>query len=266
MMRTREEILKSVNKPEDRLVLAKLLDKAGFTAKTNKPAHSEFLDPHQASLAERFLSSMDACEYRLFGGFPGAERVIALFYPDFADDDEREEYSETVLKVLEIKPNASESLSHRDYLGALMALGIKREVIGDIIVEEEKCDIVVLSDISGYIASNLFKVGNTGVDLAIIDIMDLSVPAAKAVEIKTTVAALRLDSVCAPAFGISRSRAAEYIKAGRVNLNWEMTQNPDKPVREGDTISLKGKGRAILEKVGGKTRKDRLAINISKLV
>lgn len=278
-MHTREEILKSI-KPEDRLAFAKLLDKAGFTAKTNKPAHSEFLDPHQASLAERFLIFMAACEYRLFGGFPGAERVIALFYPYFMKDDEREEYDDTVLKVLEITPNVSGSLSHRDYLGALMALGIRREVMGDIIVETKKCNIVVLNDISAYIASNLFKVGNIGVNLTILDILDLTGPESgrmgeqltkltaslKAVEIKTTVAALRLDSICAPAFGISRSKAAEFIKAGRVNLNWEMTQNPDKIVREGDTISLKGKGRAILEKVGGKTRKDRLAINISKLV
>jgi RNA-binding protein YlmH len=280
MMHTREEMLRSINKPEDKLVLAKLLDKAGFTAKTNKPAHSEFLDPHQTNLAERFLTSMDTCEYRLFGGFPGAERVIAAFYPDFLNEDEREEYNETILKVLEIKPNASGSLSHRDYLGALMSLGIRREVTGDIIVEAEKCSIVVLNDISAYIASNLFKVGNIGVNMAIIDIIDLSIPVTgcmgkqliksttsrEVTEIKTTVAALRLDSICAQAFGISRSKAAEFIKAGRVNLNWEMAENPDKLVREGDTISLKGKGRAILEKVGGKTRKDRLAISISKLV
>ncbi len=265
-MHTREELLKSINKPGDRLVLAKLLDKAGFTAKTNKPAHSEFLDPHQAVLAERILTSMDACEYMLFGGFPGAERVIAVFYPDFMNEDEREEYNEAILKVLEIKPNTSGSLSHRDYLGALMALGIRREVTGDIIVELGKCNIVVLNDISPYIASNLLKVGNIGVNLTILDRMDLSIPVAKAVEIKTTVAALRLDSVCAPAFGISRSKAVEFIKAGKVNLNWEITQNPDKAVQEGDTISIKGKGRAILERVGGRTRKDRLTINISKLV
>ena len=273
-------MLKAINKPEDRLVFAKLLDKAGFTAKTNKPAHSEFLDPRQANLAKRLLTTVDAGECRFFGGFPGAERVVALFYPDFMSDDERDEYNDTVLKVLEIVPNAAGSLSHRDYLGSLMALGIRREVTGDILVEAEKCNILVLKDIAAYIASNLFKVGNIGVNLRITDIIDLTETDSECIdgsltnlaanskisEIKTTVAALRLDSICAPAFGISRSKAAEFIRAGRVNLNWEMIQNPDKLVREGDTISLKGKGRAVLGKVGGKTRKDRLAINISKLV
>lgn len=264
-MRNRDELLKLINKQEDKLVLARLLDKAEFTARAHKPAHSEFLDPHQLNLAERVLAFYDA-DYEFFGGFPGAERAAALFYPDYADEEERDEYREAIFKVLEISPNARGSLTHRDYLGALMSLGIKREIIGDILAEEVKCNIVVSGEIADYIASNLLKVGNTGVNTTILDIIDLSVPEPKVKEIRTTVAALRLDSICAPAFGISRSKAAEFIKAGRVNLNWEITQNPDKAVREGDTISIKGKGRAILEKVGGKTRKDRLTISIRKLV
>ena len=259
-------MLKSISKPEDRLVVARLLDKAGFAAKTNKLVHSEFLDPHQVSLAEKVLESLDVCEYAFYGGFPGAERAIAIFRPDFTSDDEQEQFTEGILKVLDIVPNSRGGLSHRDYLGALMGLGIKREVTGDIIVTEEKCSIIVLSEIAGYIAGNLFKVGNTGVSLTVLDIMDLSVPEPKAAEIKTTVAALRLDSFCAPAFGISRSKAAEFIKSGKVNLNWEMTQNTDSAVHEGDTISLRGKGRAVLEKVGGRTRKDRLTIQIKKFV
>lgn len=265
-MQKRELVLKSVNKPEDRFVLAKLLDKAELAGKSNKFVHSEFLDPHQVSLAEKVLASVDIFDYTFYGGFPGAERAIAVFRPDFISDDEQEKYVREILKVLEITPNARGSLSHRDYLGSLMGLGIRREVTGDIIVTEEKCSIIVLSEMAGYIAGNLFKVGNTGVSLAVLDIMELFVPEPKAAEIKTTVAALRLDSFCAPAFGISRSKAAEFIKAGRVNLNWEAILNPDKAVHEGDTISLRGKGRAVLEKVGGRTKKDRITMLIKKFV
>jgi RNA-binding protein YlmH len=265
MMRSREELLKSIDRQEDRIVLAHLLDRAEFAARVRKPSHTEFLDPHQLMLAERVLAFYGG-DYEFFGGFPGAERAIALFYPDYTEEDERDEYRESVFKVLEVRPNARGSLSHRDYLGALMGLGIKREITGDILVEEEKCSIVVLEEIADYIASNLLKVGNTGVNTTIVDIMNLSAPEPKEREIRTTVAALRLDSVCAPAFGISRSKSAEWIKAGKVNLNWEASQNPDKAVREGDTISIRGKGRAVLEKVGGRTRKDRLAIIIRKLV
>lgn len=265
-MRNREELLRSVQKPEDRLILAKLMDKAEFTSKSHKPSHTEFLDPHQMNLSERVLASLEDSDYEFFGGYPGAERGIVQFYPEYMGEDEKEEYGGTVLKVLEITPNARGGLSHRDYLGSLMALGIKREIIGDILVEEEKTSIVVLAEIAGYTASNLTKVGNIGVHTAILDIMDLSVPEPKTAEIRTTVAALRLDSICAPAFGISRSKAAEFIRAGRVTLNWEMILNPDKQVHAGDTFSLKGKGRAVLVQVGGRTRKDRLGITIRKLV
>ena len=266
MMHNREIVLKSVNKPEDRLVLAKLLDRAELAAKTNKLVHTEFLDPHQVALADSVLASLDICEYTFYGGFPGAEREIAVFRPDFISDDEMKQYIGETLKALEITPNARGSLSHRDYLGAMMGLGIRREVTGDIIVSEEKCCIIALSEMAGYIAGNLFKVGNTGVSLVIQESLNVSVPEPAVTEIKTTVAALRLDSLCAPAFGVSRSKAEEFIKAGRVNLNWETVQNPDKAVREGDTVSLKGKGRAVLEKVGGRTRKDRLMIYIKKFV
>ena len=264
-MHNKEAALKFISKQEDRLVVAKLLDKAALAVKTNKLVRSDFLDPHQVSLAQNVLGSLTACDYTFYGGFPGAERAITVFRPDFTDEDEQEQFVGKVLTILEIVPNARGSLSHRDYLGALMGLGIKREVTGDIIVADEKCSIIVLSEIAGFISENLFKVGNTGITLRILNTME-SVPDPKAAEIKTTVAALRLDSFCAPAFGISRSKAVDFIKAGRVNLNWETIQNPDKVVNEGDTVSLKGKGRAVLEKVGSRTRKDRITINIKKLV
>lgn len=265
-MQNRDGILRSIAKAEDRLAIAKLLDKSEFAQKTRSLAHSDFLDPHVINLAEKLLPSLNLCEYSFFGGYPGAERAVAIFRPEFIDEDEAGEYQSSILKVVEIVPLARNSLTHRDYLGALMSLGIKREVTGDILVREEKCSIILLREIAGYIAGNLDKVGNTGIKLTISDVDGLDVPEPKTREIKATLSALRLDSLCAPAFGLSRSAAADYIKAGRVQLNWEVSLRPDKAVREGDTISLRGKGRAVLERVGGTTKKDRISVNIRKLV
>lgn len=154
----------------------------------------------------------------------------------------------------------------RDYLGSLMGLGIKREKIGDIIVKDEDCSIVVLSDIAGYIAGNLSKVGNTGVGIEVGGTGGLTVPEPKVREIKVTVASLRLDSIAAPGFGISRSKAAEFIKAGRLYHNWVATENPDKPVREGDVLSIRGRGRVVIESAGGRTKRDRIGVVLKKLV
>lgn len=266
MKNSRDSILKGIDKPEDRLTAAKLLDRSEFSNKTNKPAHSDFLDPRQQKLAERVLKSAGITGFSFYGGHADAERSVALFAPDILHDDEIDEYKKEIIKVVEITPPARNCLTHRDYLGALMGLGIRREVTGDIILSDEKCCILVLNDIADYIAGNLFRVGNIGISLKISDIIDLSVPSSETAEIKAVVSALRLDCICASAFGLSRSKASEFIKSGKVQLEWDITQSTDKPVKEGDTLSLRGKGRAVLEKVGGRTKKDRINIIIRKYV
>ncbi len=264
MKNNRESVLKSIVNSEDRLAAAKLLNKAEFTARTHRLAHSDFLDPRQAKLAERALKAADIYDYCFYGGFSGAERSVALFKTCFTDEAELEQYKSSILKVIEIDPLMRNSLNHRDYLGALMGLGIRRSVIGDIIIDETKCNVIVLSDIADYIERNLHKVGNIGIDLKISDIIGLSVPAPETAEVRAVVSALRLDCVCAAAFGLSRSKTSEYIKSGRVQLNWEITTGADKPVREGDTLSMRGKGRAVLGKDAGRTRKDRISVIITK--
>ncbi len=259
------DILKTISSTEDRLLMAKLLDKAELAEKTNKIINTDFLDPHQMAVAKKMLANAGVCGFSFNGGYSEAERVLALFVPEFVDDIEQDKHIRSLLKVIEIVPKAL-GLSHRDYLGALMGLGIKREVVGDIIVTDNKCSIIVLSEIAEFIAGNLFKVGNTGVTLEIKGISALVGPEARVKEIKATVAALRLDTVCAQSFSISRSKAAELIKAGRVNLNWETVQNSDKAVREGDNISIRGKGKAVLDKVGDRTKKDRIVVQIKKYI
>lgn len=266
MNKNREHILRSISKPEDRLAAAKLLDKSEFSMKTNRPAHSDFLDPRQQKLAEGLLRSAGITGISFYGGHEEAERSVALFVPEILQDAELEEYKKGILKVVEITPPARNSLTHRDYLGALMGLGIRREVTGDIVISDDKCSIIVLNDIADYIAGNLTRVGNVGVSLKISDIIESCIPDDQGTELKAVVSALRLDCICASAFGLSRSKAAEYIKSGKVQLEWEITQSTDKTVKEGDTLSLRGRGRAVLVKVGGRTKKDRINITIRKYV
>ncbi len=266
MKNNRECILKYLDKHEDRLIAAKLLDKSEFSIKTNKPAHSDFLDPRQQMLAERVLKSagMNGCSF--FGGYTDAERSVALFVPEIIQEDELEEYKREIIRVIEIIPPARSSLAHRDYLGALLGLGIRRDVTGDIVLSDDKCNIFVLNDIADFVVGNLLKVGNIGISPKISDIIELSTPNKETSEIKAVVSAQRLDCICAAAFGLSRSKASEYIKSGKVQLNWEISQNTDKLVKEGDTLSLRGKGRVVFEKVGSRTKKDRINIVVRKFV
>jgi len=171
-MRNREAFLKSISKPEDRLALARLLDKGEQTEKQHKMSHTEFLDPRQVDMAEKMLAALDLCEVVFWSGYPGAERKAAIFIPEYADEEECERYQEELLLVIRIRPLSRGSLSHRDYLGALMSLGIRRELIGDILVGDDECHIPVIREMAGFIATNLTKVGNTGIDLSVSEMGD----------------------------------------------------------------------------------------------
>lgn len=263
-MFNRETILKKTGKSEDRLLISKLLDKYDFWQKTGKTAFSDFLDPSQQKLAASLLGSPEHGGPVFDGGFAGAERAVAIFGGDFEDDPSS--FRDSIFKLVNAKPSSRSELSHRDYLGALMALGIKREKTGDIIVGLEQCDIIVLAELSEFISYNLTKVGNAEVDVKIKGIGEIGAAQPKIKEIKTTVASLRLDCVVAPGFGMSRSKAAEYIKAGKLSLNWEITDRPDKAVRESDMIAIRGKGKLVIEKVGPSTRKDRIVLILRKFI
>jgi len=169
-------------------------------------------------------------------------------------------------EILKIKPNTRENFSHRDYLGSLMGLGIKREKIGDILVREDFAFVVVLKDIADYIRINLTKVGNARVEIDIVNPDELDILEPKVKKISSTVASLRLDSVASAGFGISRSKTGRFDKRGKSGRQLETATNPARLVKEGDTISIRGKGRVVVEKVGNTTKKDRIHILLKKFI
>lgn len=261
----RNSILKKLHKEEDRLIVSKALDKAERSIKTYSVTHTDFLDPYQRSIIEKALDETGVFDYEFDGGFEGAERVILVFRPDFIYTPEGEP-EQRFLKALHLSLNGRGMLTHRDYLGSLMGLGIKREKVGDILVRDESCTIIVMADIADYIKCSLFRVGNIKADVEVMDVDEIEVPQPKTKEIKTTVASLRLDSIAGAGFGISRSKAAQLIKADKVNLNWVTVNELSRQVNEGDTISIRGRGRVVLEQVNGKTRRDRISIVLKRMV
>jgi len=265
-MLEKELILKKLSKIEDKLLMSKMLDKALKSLTSRSVTHSDFLDPYQRRLIEKTLSGCSDFDCIFDGGYTGAERVIAVFRPNFMSIEEDGIERGVFFRLLNIKPRAGDNLSHRDYLGSLMGLGIKREKIGDIIVYTDWCAVVVLKDIADYIKYNLVKIGNTRVDVDVKSIHELQVPEPKVKEISTTVASLRLDCISSAGFGISRSKIAELIRVGKLNLNWETADSPARHIKEGDTISVRGKGRIVLESIKGRTRKDRISVSIKKYI
>ncbi|NMB34469.1 MAG: RNA-binding protein [Clostridium sp.] len=252
-------------KSEDKILIASVLDKYSLFEKTGIATNSNFLDPYQRVAVERIFKANGIRDHSFYGGFPCAERTIVFFSPDNVPKNELF-YFPDVLRFLCIKPKTRCYLSHRDYLGSLMGLGIKREKIGDILVEDDFSHVVVLEDIVDYIKYNLEKVGNSRIEIQEVPADKISLPKPKMKEIASTVASLRLDSIAGVGFNMSRSKIAKFIKSEKVYLNWEMVSNVAKPVTEGDIISIRGKGRVILKSVGRTTRKERIHILLKKFI
>ena len=242
---------------EDKLVLSRAEDAVLLAEKNYQVKIVGFLNPRQRVLIEKNIFPPDTISVSFEGGYPEAERTIMLCMPEYVQTELGE-----FLTIVKFSGRNLSTLTHRDYLGSLMGLGITRENIGDILCNQDGAFVFVKTDIADYILNNIDKVGRCGVKIEKCSLDDTEIPKPKLREINGTVSSLRLDSVLSLAAGISRGRAAELIGQGLISLNWEVCESVSEKLCEGDLISARGLGRMRLEKVGGLTRKGRLGITI----
>lgn len=256
----KQELLKPYRKEEDRLLLAKVLDQLEFAQTKNKITNTDFLDGYEKKLVMSFLNRMKIQNYELFGGVEEAERVVAIFYSDKFNQDMLEKNHTNMLNVIQVTvPNELKGMyTHRDYLGGLMKLGIKREKIGDIFVQEQGAQILVLQELTSYIKNSLQEL--TRFSKATIEIKQLSqieIPQIHTQILQIMVSSLRIDNIVAELSGTSRTKAEELIAQGRVFVNFELVQKDSKLVKDQDQITIRGKGRFKLLGVVGNTKKGR---------
>ena len=242
---------------EEKMLLAAAADRLRQCEEQYIPTRSDFLDMHQRSLVESMLrNEKHDCRVEFFGGYDDAERVVCCFLPDYASAE-----SDSGLTVARVSVTpGGRQLTHRDYLGSLLGLGIKREKTGDIIVRDDGADIVICEELAEFISLNYDKAGRTSLSVEILPIGDLKVAEKSFSEREDTVASLRLDNIISSAFGISRSKAAEAIKKGIVFVNNTECLKIDKDVFEGDKLVLRGRGKAYLTEIGGTSRKGRVYV------
>lgn len=245
---------------EDRLTLAKVLDKAEQADSRNIPAATGFLSPQQQmqALDLLHLAGISESAYVFQGGYEGAERRILLFLPDWLEREDAE--SQSPIRCLRAVFREDEKLSHRDFLGSLMGMGIVREKVGDILAASGSADLLVLESVADFLLQNWTSAGRTKLRVSAIEPENLHIPAVQRKEVRDTVSSLRLDAVAASGFHLARGKAAALIESGRVQLNWRECVKPDKLLEAGDVVSARGFGKFELSEVGGLTRKGRISI------
>lgn len=190
------------------------------------------------------------------GGFPEAERTMAFFLPDWMEADELDpgEY----IRALRVTAAFGEP-GHRDFMGAILGMGVGREWVGDILVDGAEAIVLCQPSVLRHLLS-LDKVGRCGVRTEELALSDIPALERRAEERRFTVMSARLDAVAAGLFRLSRTETARQIALGALRLNYEECLKPDAPVREGDVLSLRGAGKGRIAEIGGSSRKGRLFV------
>lgn len=261
-MTSKEKIEYLAQSPEDKILLSRVWEKLSAGERKNIPANSAFLSLREQELVRRLMGE-DGCIF--FGGFPGAERRLACYLPDYLEEDTLCEEDGPVA-CIRATYYEKDKLSHRDFLGSLMGSGVKRETIGDICVGIGQTDFFVTREIALYIVQNLVSAGRTALHVEQIPLSDAVIPEPETVVRKDTLASLRLDSVMGAGFRISRSLAVQHILSGAVAIDGIPTEKPDRNVTEGAVVSCRGFGKIRLTLVKGQTKKGRIAVEIEKFL
>ncbi len=240
-----------------------VVEAARLAWETNRSQVTDFFDPYEQRVAKSVLSGIPEVAYLAFGGYRKAERARLVVYPQFY----LTETIDSPVRVLDVSGNFDfVNTKHGDFLGAVLGVGIKREKVGDVIVTDRGCQVVVAEEIADYLLQHWERVHQVPVTVVVIDEEQVSVEPERIKEIKTTVASMRLDAIAASGFGTSRTRMVREIKSERVKVNWKITTNPSHVVDAGDVLSIRGRGRVIVAEVRGETRKGRTSLLLQRLI
>lgn len=250
---------------EDKLFLSRVHELADRAENGGYITFSDFLDDHKQSLLSQSVGRLSVC-LETYGGYEGAERVVIVFYPDYLSEM-REEAKDEAIALLKITLADKRFLKripeHRDYLGAIMGTGIRREKVGDVLLDDEGAYVFVVRDMVDYLKQEMTSVG-----AAVVSVRE--VPKSEAPkreggkESVVSVASLRLDAFVAHGFRMGRNEAVKVIRGGAVLRNGAMLQDPDKTIAVGDKITLRGKGRIILLEDLGISRSGRHQVRIER--
>lgn len=267
----KQEVLKDYKKQDDKICLSQVLDKIEQCRSSEKITCTDFLDMYQVALVSNFLRKIQVKNYKLFGGYDDAERKILIIYPEKYDDNMIAKNYGKLLNVVKITLPSEDTnkLSHRNYLGGIIKLGLKREKVGDIIVSSDGdgADIITVSNFSKILKEELPSLTRfQNAKIEIDEIGNLKKREIKVEEISIIVPSLRLDNIVSDLAKTSRSKAAIIIGQERVFINGQNETKLSKQVKLGDIITIRGKGRFIIKAFTGTTRSGRTVVLIEKYV
>lgn len=245
-------------------LIKRIMDLAEKSYHNNIYTYTHFLNPEELSCFLSKKGDFSAYSYQIFGGSENSERKMI----GFGSSEELGYEGEFPIQLIKISPlllKFAKDFSHRDVLGAIMHLGIERDVIGDIIVKDKVAYVYCESSITPFILEQLEKVRNTNVKC---EVADLSVAECQPVlkEEKVIVASLRLDALICAVFKLSRKEVLEYFRSKKVFMDYSLVENNSVKVKEGSIISVRGFGKIRFKQICGETKKGRIMVIFDRYI
>lgn len=254
----KREILKTLTDDEMKIFVSKCIDLCERAGEKYYTLYSDFSNPVNTSFVYSLLKNDRDINVGLYGGFDHSERNVIAFSPF---EINKEDFPVSPI-VMEYNAKFSRKLSHRDFLGSLMSLGIKREKIGDILVYDDYGVVFVLDEVKDYILNNLEFAAHT--KLTVKEENKHFVPDIETKLLTYTISSLRLDNFVSTLFNLSRKSANEIILSGKAFVNFMQEDNISRRLKEGDIITLRGYGRVKFNRYVGKSKKDKEIIEVER--
>lgn len=241
---------------ENKEIARRVIDLCEIVSRTKSTECTDFYNPFEVKELTSLINTYDTISFSLIGNEDSESKAI-LIYPEYMDEVNPADYVSLV--KIDIKDY---EIAHKDVLGSLLSLGIKREKLGDIIINDEAIYFYIRNEILDYVLLNLEKIKSYGVEL---EVIDLATPIAREIDYEEkliTCASARLDLVLANVYNLSRSDAKNAIEAGLVKLNYKVTYKISETLELGDMVSMRRRGRFIVGDYLGLSKKDKLKLII----
>ena len=244
---------------EEQMFLKHIEDLSDRSYYQNRPCFTDFLDMNQQSLIHNYYKGF--IRPILYGGYDFSERQIACF----SESNEFYEFPVCWLKISPISKKFSELLTHRDYLGSILGLGLERSCIGDIIIDDTSAYVLCLERVKTLIINELNQVRHINVIVTESELSN-TLRCPKFEIIKGSVNSIRLDAVISLAFRLSRSQSCTLIESGQVYINGRLNTSNGAALKDNDRISVRHKGKFIFVDSQNKSKKNKCIVEIHKYV
>ena len=252
---------------EEKLIVAKLMDKIKICKTRNKIVNTEFLSIYQMEIIQKELNRLKLKNYIFFRGYEDSESKILILYPEKFELDIVNKNLDEIIKAIKI--NLPKELygqySHRDYLGAVMKTGLNRNRVGDIIVHEDCAYIFVLNENSSYIANSLkdFTRFNKA-EISVISYKDVKIKEQEFEEMQFSISSIRLDNFISEMVKISRSKTEELLLNEKIFVNSKVETKGSKAIKENDILAIRGNGKYIISEFVGNNKKGKMIVRVKK--